>query len=606
MAKKSNEWIKVVGVIILLALLYVGIGGKVPSFSISPLEGFQILSSSQVSINNQNQLIMTTTMGGAQKAAIDLSSAASSALQQVGRSPKNIILSAELLDQSCKFRIDYLNEIIYGANLRTARYESCSVNVVNPCVAAGYSLYVCPSTKDPITGQQISPQNTAYNLCYDYQDSPVYQKGYINTYEFSPTWAVKISVIFEDGTRIEKTLDNNNKIADLGAVGQVEATGGLVDSLFCGSPTNVLLVRGLTETTWSEVPYYLYNDYFSAYAAYSGNKFNIPVGWSTGTALNTKIAAITANRGTTGYENYFSYTPSGRIINPVLVWTLNTDSVSILEPKYAKAQIVSFETQTILETTTAKVYVTVKNIGLETDNFDITIKDCNPQDITIAPQRVTIAVGQQQKIELLAEGTARAYQCTISAIPINNPTEGKAETTIQFDISKRACPAEFSCCKDLANYNDRGCKDTSKVIVHNDTKKDNAGNIIGYEYESYIEIQHYSCLQTACSPSTSEQLEGSAIVTIIPIGSTATPPTPTPYVTPQGTPTLAPQPTIIIIGSGYQPTPTAYIIPIGGGVQPEPTGGNIDGILYIAGAVVVIGIGYWYFMLRKKGKRRRR
>lgn len=577
---KNNDQAAIGVIIAIIALAFILSQIGLKPASVVPLEGFQVMSASNVNINGQSQLVMTTSMGSAQKGYIDISGAAGNQLQAAGLNPKNITLTAELLEQSCRFRIDYQNELIYSASVASTTFDTCTIYNANTCSA--YSLSQC-TNKNPITGQQ-----TYYgdNYCYTYGDTPSYQKGYINTNEFAPTWAVKIKMFFEDGTSIEKTLDNQNSVADFGPIGSVSWAGGLVDRLFCGSPTNTLLVRGITEQSWKKVPYNLYNDYFSAYNVYQSSKGAILPGWNAAQALNSKVTAIGTGREPTPYDNYYSYTPSQNIVNPVLVWTLNTQSIAIEAPKLAVAEFVSLQTEAIEETQTANIHITLKNKGTQTDNFDIKIDNCN-SPLTLANKRITIQTGETATTDLLVEGVPNSYRCTLTATPVNNPAGADSES-ITININKRACPDSFACCAMLPNYRDRGCKDTAKTISNNNTIHDANGVLTGYEYTSYIEIQHYACSSYTCNPSTTEQLDGSYIATVVPPGFEGSIPTPIiTYTPPEPSTEPAPQPTTIIFTPGQQPS--------GGAIHL----GSGDTLMWIFLAGIFI-IGVFLFMRSQK------
>jgi hypothetical protein len=589
MGKRRNSsklpWI-IAGVLLSALLILLLLGKVTLPFGAVALEGYTVFGVSNVQVNGQNQLVMTTAMdASARKAYIKLqNNSISDVLRTAGWNASDVLITAEILNQSCGYRIDYLNEIAYSTT--AAVTWSCS-----------YCNDVCTT---------ISGNAGSTRYCAAGSTTPRFQKAYINTNEFVPSWAVKLRLEYADGTAIERIVTETNSDYDLGSIGSVHWSGNLLGRVVCGSPSNVVLVRDLNTQVWRKIadsPFY--SNYQSAYnsflytpnTGYCGSygdgslqaslnncpAFQAKLGASNN--ANTAIAQMIANYDPQTFTNAYTYTPSQNMVVPVLVWTLNVSQVAIEVPKFAKAMILSISSLPIEETNTTKVNVSVQNVGTATDSFDVSLQACSPGTITMNPSRITIGVGETKTAELLVEGFAGTYQCTVVAAPVNNNAEGRSNSLVTITINKRACPAEFQCCMNSIAYNDRDCKD--EITPVNRVYTNAEGNIV---YEACLQLKNFTCgQQFNCALTSQEDIIGTCsqiIVTPNPTASvTPTPvntPTPIPTELPTPTPTVSPSPSVTVINT---PSPTP-----GGSPTPTPVpGGNwFENPLYLLLSLIVI------------------
>jgi hypothetical protein len=590
MARKNNSWIFPVAVV---AILVIGIGLFSGAFKFSPgvLQGFSTISVGTTSINGQQEVLFTAAVdGGGERGRVYLSDA----LSQLGSFQTPVELSIEVDNQSCKYNINYYEETLKQPSFSSS---SSSGDVATNCPGIGIRAYCYGSG----------------SACYNQADIPIKQKAVVNSVP-NVDWNVKVTLTKAGVSSVYYLNPQQTQVTT--PYGTIKWIGSLLGNQFCGSPTNVVLLRDLNKQTWQEVPYAPYyqalEQAYNSWAAYpkvgqcgkcigsSGSSGEAWTGCSIYQTNNGLISTFASryadvtSRLTGNYSNYYVTTPNQNIVNPIVQFQLKAASIGLVVPTGAKPQIQSLSFSSVIDTSAVDVRILVKNIGVELDSIDAAVV-CD-KNITFNRNRVSLAPTQDGIITVNLQGSAGTYACNLIATAVNSPNNND---TKQFTvtISKRTCPADFSCCQDSAVFLDKNCPDTYKAVNR---------LLPNGDTEYYILTQHYACTNYLCSESTNEELPGSA--TVIPNASTTTiplatlPPAPTPIIIhqPDGTVTYN---FTTPLGTSIEQSGTPPVIQV---VVANPIVQSITNLklgieVYIGGALIILLLVFIiYKMVRKK------
>lgn len=170
---------------------------------------------------------------------------------------------------------------------------------------------------------------------------------------------------------------------------------------------------------------------------------------------------------TIGQETIYSCTPQSPVSIPLVKLLVKADTLGIVVPS-SQPEIIEVKTKLIEPATTFNLPVVIKNVGDETDSFDISV--IGKREINTQPTRVSLSAGEQREVSVPIQGSGIIGDYKVLAVSANNPDmKDEYEFRIEIDMFCDR-PAEAGKVKVSTEYGCYYlCQDTFKTDLREKT-----------------------------------------------------------------------------------------------------------------------------------------